>query len=330
MTRHFRGQMPTAPVWHGAGCSSTLASPSPPVRNGMPAASVMAGAGRPPPAQAWTAFWQEQGVGSRCLDDVHPDVRQMLNDHWSAFAATLAPCARILDIGCGAGAVGRPLLAACDSLRVTGIDLADVPAPGDRRIALLPGTPMEKLPFGRGSFDAAVSQFGFEYGNIREAARELARVLVPGAPFFFVVHHADSSIVHRNLTRNRALRGLMSEAVRRAFVAANEVELDRQIWSIRRGAPDEAIVGEVAQALRTRLGRSREQRAAIWSAVAAALVPERAILDALEASCVAPGSLDRWLAGLAGRFEIRTACAMRRPTRQVIAWKVEGVKSEAA
>jgi hypothetical protein len=26
-------------------------------------------------AQAWTTFWQEQGDGSRCLANLHPDVR---------------------------------------------------------------------------------------------------------------------------------------------------------------------------------------------------------------------------------------------------------------
>ncbi len=324
VTCRIRGPKPTSPARRGTGCSSKpLPLPAGP-GGAIPPGPAAAGAGLGAQAKAWTLFWQEQGAASRCLADARPDVRYLLNDHWAALAATLAPASRILDVGCGAGAVGRALLAARPGLRITGIDLAGVPAPGDRRIALLPGTPMEELPFGTGSFDAAVSQFGIEYGDIRAAAAELARVLRPGAPFSCVVHHAGSSVVRRSLARSRALAGLLGEPVRRAFLAADAVELDRQIWPVRRAAPGEAIVAEVAQALRGRLTRGAAERAAIWDAVAAALAPEREILAALEVSCVAPEQLGPWLAGLAGRFDPCNASVMRRPDGEVIAWRVEG------
>lgn len=280
--------------------------------------------------QAWTAFWQEQGDASRCLANAPPDARHALDGHWRRLAARLAPASRILDIGCGAGAVARVLLDAQGDFRIIGIDSARVPAPADRRIALLPETPMERLPFEGARFDAAVSQFGFEYGDVQDATEELARVLVPGAPVSFLVHHAHSSIVRQGRARNAALRLILGEAVKRSFLSGNAAELDRQIRPIQCGAPADALIGQVTQALRARSGRGRAQRSAVWSAVVEALGPEREMLAALEAACVAPGDLSKWLAGFSDQFEIRTASVVQRATGEVIAWKVEGVKAGAS
>src|SRR3569623_1999395 len=93
-------------------------------------------------ARAWPAFWQEQGADSRCLALAQADVRRTLDSHWAAFAAALPPMARVLDIGCGAGVVGRHLLAARRDLLIVGIDLARVPAPSAARLDLLPETAM--------------------------------------------------------------------------------------------------------------------------------------------------------------------------------------------
>ena len=311
MTRHAGEVQPTDAAWRSTGCSST--------RWNAEADNL-----RPSQARAWTSFWQEQGSDSRCLAGVHPEVRRALDDHWACFAAALAPAARILDLGCGSGAVARTLLKARDDLRITGIDLASVPEPCDRRLALLPKTPMERLPFGEASFDAAASQFGFEYGEVEPAAKELARVLVPGAPFSFVVHHGSSAIVRTSRARNRALRGMLGEDVMRAFLSGHRAELDRQIGPIRSTLPTEPLVGQVAQALRTHVDRHAEQRAAIWTAVAEALAPERVILDALESACVADSDLDRWLAGFARRFEIATVRRMYGADGEVIAWAIDG------
>jgi SAM-dependent methyltransferase len=227
-----------------------------------------AGAGRRSQAQAWTLFWREQGADSRCLADARPDVRHLLNHHWAAFAATLASDSRILDVGCGAGAVGRALLAARPGLRITGVDLAQVPAPGDRRLALLPGTPIEDLPFGDGSFDAAVSQFGLEYGDVRAAAAPLARVLLPGAPVSFVVHHRASSVAQRSLARSRALAGLLGDPVRRAFLAADAVapRPASRSWPRSRGRCAAASIAAPRSGRRsgTRSPRRWRRRARYW------------------------------------------------------------------
>src|SRR5205814_521506 len=75
--------------------------------------------------EAWTLFWAD-AAQSRCAAGA-PEIWQALMRHWWAFARSLPRGARVLDLGCGAGAVGRMLLAVRDDLRITGIDAARIP-----------------------------------------------------------------------------------------------------------------------------------------------------------------------------------------------------------
>src|SRR5262245_57473422 len=75
--------------------------------------------------EAWTLFWADSAQ-SRCSAGA-PEIWQSLLRHWVSYAESLPRGARVLDLGCGAGAVGRMLLAARDDLHVTGIDAATVP-----------------------------------------------------------------------------------------------------------------------------------------------------------------------------------------------------------
>ena len=72
-------------------------------------------AARSPPsrgaAEAWTLFWAEQSPGSRCMAR-SPEICALVDAHWSTFASTLPPQTRVLDLGCGGGAVARALHAA--------------------------------------------------------------------------------------------------------------------------------------------------------------------------------------------------------------------------
>ncbi len=86
--------------------------------------------------EAWTAFWQNPASGQQCIRGA-PDVTHVLRRHWLWFAASLAPGARVLDLGCGAGAAASAIVAAGSDLHVTGIDFAMVPpmaSMGDRHV----------------------------------------------------------------------------------------------------------------------------------------------------------------------------------------------------
>jgi SAM-dependent methyltransferase len=272
---------------------------------------------------AWTAFWQEPLVG--CIRGA-PDIAQALRAHWSAFAASLAPAAHVLDIGCGAGAAAQAVTAVRRDVRITGIDLARVPAVADAQIELLPDTAMEALPFADGAFDAAISQFGYEYGQTERTAPELARVLAAGAPFSFLVHHGGSSVVAANRARLSAVVALQEQETRTAFLAGNRIALNAEMSWLRREYPRDALVAEFARTLPARVGMGGAERSAIWSAVEVALAPERAILEGLDASCVAPHQLERWLEPLRRPFEVTSVLILRKPNGEPIAWRIAGTR----
>ena len=81
---------------------------------------------------------------------------------------------------------------------------------------------MEALPFPDASFDAVLSQFGFEYAQRGPALDECLRVLRPGATLALVMHHHDSVLVrvgreelahHRRLQSDDGLLRTAREAI---------------------------------------------------------------------------------------------------------------------
>ena len=225
-------------------------------------------------ADAWTIFWREQRAESRCCANAPADIRRALDGHWRAFAASLPPAANILDIGCGAGAVGRELLFCRADLRITGIDFAAIPPSRDPRNELLPDTAMESLPFADRSFRAVVSQFGYEYGRSGEAAREIARVLVPGAHLSFLVHHQGSPIVVDSDRNLRAIEQLTGARLQAAFMSGIPAALEQILSSIRDDCPGEYIVEQAAAGLHRRINGNAAERAHVWQAVVDALTPQ--------------------------------------------------------
>src|SRR5829696_2717786 len=94
-------------------------------------------------AQAWTAFWAD-AAQSRCAAGA-PEIWHSLSNHWISFARSLGHGTRILDLGCGAGIVGRMLVDARPDLHVTGIDSATVPRASHPHIELRSDVAMEAL-----------------------------------------------------------------------------------------------------------------------------------------------------------------------------------------
>jgi SAM-dependent methyltransferase len=277
---------------------------------------------------AWTAFWQEPGQ-AQCMAGA-PDVVQAQAEHWWSFAASLAPGARILDLGCGEGAVARALLAARRDLRVTGVDFAKIPLLIHDQAELLSDTAMEALPFADGSFGAAVSQFGFEYSETNRAAKEMARVLVHGGKISLLIHHAESSIVAVSRARLNALVAFLAPTTRAAFCSGDAPAFDARMAALTKMHPRDAVIAALARSLPSRAGRAQAERLAIWRALEGALAPERCVLGALDVCCVAPGALDDWLAPLRGFFALRPASVLRTPSGRPLAWKIEGARAVSA
>lgn len=154
----------------------------------------------------WSRYWRSGGDARRgCLPVADGPVAQAQMRVWLAFASALAKGASLLDIGTGSGSVLRWVRAARQDLELTGIDAAAQLPPAAAGITLKAGVAMERLPFRNASFDAAASQFGFEYGDTQAASAELARVLKAGSRLLMMIHHRDGPIVGHNGGRREAL-----------------------------------------------------------------------------------------------------------------------------
>jgi SAM-dependent methyltransferase len=274
-------------------------------------------------AEAWSIFWAEQGPASRCLANAPHELLEPLDRHWRNFASTLAPKSKVLDLGCGAGAVGRLLLAAEPRLQVTGIDFAKVPRSDDRRLELLPGIAMESLPLPDGFFGAAVSQFGYEYGATEQAAQEVARVLSPGAPLSLLIHHPESPLVAGMRLHRRAIQALCEAQVRSAFMSGDAKTLDQCIAAVKRECSD-PIIDRAAHGLRLQIHQDQAGREAVWTAVEEALAPELVMLEALDR--IDRPDLEYWTEPLAKAFEIGPPTIVRIVGREPVAWTIQGIR----
>jgi SAM-dependent methyltransferase len=275
--------------------------------------------------EAWSAFWRDPASGQQCVRGA-PDITLVMQRHWSQFAASLPPDARVLDLGCGAGAASGAVVAARPDLHLTGIDFATVPSSRNARITLLSDTPMEQLGFADASFDAVVSQFGYEYGRTHKTARQLARVLAPEAKFSFIVHHAGSTVVATNRARLGMIRTIYEPDMRAAFLNGNSFTLKAKLSALLRAHPNDTLVQELSRLLPIRAQQPGRERDAAWTALEDALAPERTILEALDACCVDPEELDGWLGPLRQFCAITNTSILRKPNGDPIAWRIEGAR----
>ncbi|HTU65989.1 MAG TPA: class I SAM-dependent methyltransferase [Steroidobacteraceae bacterium] len=269
---------------------------------------------------AWTEFWKDPAQ-TRCASG-DPDVWRALTAHWTDFARTLAPGERVLDLGCGAGAVGKLLLAARPDLHVTGVDSARIPLSLQPQHELLPDTAMEALPFEEQRFGAVVSQFGYEYGQADDTVREMARVVARGAKLSLIVHHEASPVVAATRERLAAIDALLMPAVRAAFCGGDAATFHAQMASLTARFATDDLVAELAASLTVRLGRVAGTRLAIWRAIEDALAPERCVARALSACCVGAGEMAEWLAPLRAVFDLAPVTLLRDSAGAPIAWRV--------
>jgi len=274
---------------------------------------------------AWTAFWADPEQ-SRCAAGA-PAIWQALATHWVSLSRSLAQGTPVLDLGCGAGVVGRLLVGARPDLRVTGVDSAKIPSAKHSQLELLSHTKMEFLPFQERRFGAMVSQFGYEYSRIEATTREIARVLAPGARISFLVHHADSAIVASTRARLDVIHALLGPAMRTAFCSGDAAYFNAQMRALIEKHAQDALIAHLAQALPPRLGNTTEKRIATWVAIEEALAPERCVSETLSACCVSASQIDEWSGPLRSVCQLLPVSVLREPNGDPIAWKLEGVRA---
>jgi ubiquinone/menaquinone biosynthesis C-methylase UbiE len=276
----------------------------------------------------WSEFWREFHPVGRPSERCHipGDGRYAVDRHWAQFAAGLPRDARVIDVGCGAGILGRILLNCRNDLRVTGIDFADVPIPDLPNLAVHPRTSMEELPFENGCFDAAISLFGIEYGNIDKTAQELGRVLNDGARFSFLVHHSQSEIVCEGRTRRRGLLELFSGRVKAAFLGGSVAAIEQQLRKLQDQFPDEPSVKHFSRYLRHHITGNRAERQAKWQYLLDGLAAELALLAQLERSAKSAEGMGSWLPALLSVMRVVSVSLLRRNSGEPLAWRINGLR----
>lgn len=145
----------------------------------------------------------------------------MLDD----LAAVLAPGARVLDAGCGTGALSRAMLAMSPGIELTMLDLSPQML---ARSADLPGEhvlgSVLELPFAADRFDVVVSAWVIEtVSDPMRAVRELLRVLEPDGRLVYSFCSLPDHWVER------AGSALLRAAVRRGF-AGDFLRAERTPW----------------------------------------------------------------------------------------------------
>ena len=155
----------------------------------------------------WTRYWATGAVSS--LPEVYGDPGDgPLAAVWRRELAALGSRARVLDLGCGNGAVAllAAETAAAQGARweVHGVDAAAIDpirlVSGRHRAAASgvtfhPETSMSATPFADGYFDLVAGQFALEYGDPPQVLAEVGRVLRPSGRAAFIVHLQESAVV---------------------------------------------------------------------------------------------------------------------------------------
>jgi SAM-dependent methyltransferase len=169
---------------------------------------------------AWTAYWRT-GKGASCFEGSQIEVR--LTRIWVEFVDALRDGARLVDLATGNGTIARICAAHARArkikLRIDAIDAAQIdppkvmadPARLFSDIQFQGEIRLEALPFPDASFDAVISQFGFEYANEAQAIAEVARVLAPGGRLRFVVHARDGGVARDIADRLDRLRAVLED-----------------------------------------------------------------------------------------------------------------------
>lgn len=233
---------------------------------------------------AWTRYWRTGHTDSM------PKARaagalSALDTAWKNFFTGLPDGARVLDLATGGGDVIQAALSCNRNFKITGVDIADLPAATDPNVSLVGNTDLSQLPFPDACFEGVASQFGIEYADIPAAAGEAVRVLAPGGRGHFVVHHKGGAL-REDLTNNLA-------AHRFVFKDDLVFQAGRHLCRLRQ---QQAESGDIAQA-------KKGFHAAV-SSLEARLQPDphfapvEKIVRALAAMAMAPSFPLRQLEGL--------------------------------
>ena len=187
-------------------------------------------------SEQWTKFW-EKGTPTTFFGSFDKNYDGKIAEFWNTQFEKLSEDAQVLDLATGNGALS--VLAAGYSVKsgkalsVTGIDYADIDPSGlvlgelapliRDKMEFHPFKSMENTGLAGDTFDLAISQFGFEYGEPRAAVQEASRVMKRESRLALLMHK-KGSVIHRQSNDGikeveycyeSGLHALLSELIRR-------------------------------------------------------------------------------------------------------------------
>jgi SAM-dependent methyltransferase len=183
------------------------------------------------PGWHWSDYWRSGRVEVMTVEGAEGSTAYDAAALWRGFFQGFEAGARLLDLATGGGHVPRIAAALAREqgrpLDLIGVDYAELGPSAGRSaegFTLMAGVALERLPFPAGHFDGATSQFGIEYADVRAALSELSRVLKPGAPALFLLHHAESAVTRSAADQLAAFDKVVGDGgalrqARRAFTA---------------------------------------------------------------------------------------------------------------
>jgi len=158
----------------------------------------------------WSNYWTSSNtLNSFAESDAAKGYTGAIKEYWFNVFSNLKANSRIVDIGCGNGALACLAVEYSKqhhlNFEVHAIDAADInplEALKDnpetlellQDITFHSSCPVESLPFKAGSVDLFVSQFGFEYADTKKALQQCHLALVDNGTINFLAHHPDSFI----------------------------------------------------------------------------------------------------------------------------------------
>ena len=126
-----------------------------------------------------------------------PIRERALQSFWTAACRTWDTRDRVLDIGCGNGALAQSLAAIARdtgrTFRYTGLDQAEIRPPSHSDfhpldVVLHDNTRAETARLPDWSFERVISQYGFEYCDRKAVSTRIASWLVPEGSLSLLVH----------------------------------------------------------------------------------------------------------------------------------------------
>jgi len=168
--------------------------------------------------ESWNTYWSNNTQGDCFSLDGRSGLSRILSDYWCNYFHHKGQGARVLDLACGNGFVGKCAIQSNTNLLVMGADNAtdigqtEFQVQGSNsRLKLLTGINIEQLKFAKNEFDFIVSQFGLEYSDFSSVIRNIIRQLKPKGEINLILHHPKSVLCQQSQTEVTILNYLLTD-----------------------------------------------------------------------------------------------------------------------